>query len=437
MVSWRLTKTVVIFCCLFIQPVAAQDLLETYQQVLKSDPRLLIDSLGVEVGVAREQQSFAALLPQATVSGNVTTNTRRTEGLAIDHYSGQRYAFSVNQAIFDLQKFSAWKRSKAVLKQFEFQLEDTEAAVRLDTIERYFALLQANDELALVHEEILTLEKKKEQTEALYNRQLVKITEYYEISARLDMLGSDEVDANQRVRLAEASLSELTQKQVGELATLTPQAAFDQEKISAEQYVDKLATDNPALKAIGESITAAKMNLKQQKAGHYPVIGLQLSKQKSDIGFENSSSNNNDTEVAAITFSMPIFSGGGTSGRVYEAQQQLAISKATYDQEYRKAVKELRDDFLRVNALTRRIHATTKAVESAQKSYQAMDKSYQLMIATVADVLDAQQVYLNSKRELQQTRYDYILSRARLEYKVGSLSTGSVKHINSWLAARE
>jgi len=437
MVSWRLAKNIVICGCLFTQPVAAQDLLETYQQVLKSDPRLLIDSLGVEIGVAREKQSFSVLLPQATVSGNVTSNTRRAEGLDVDHYSGQRYAFTVNQAIFDVQKFSAWKRSKAVLKQFEFQLEETKAAVRLDTIERYFALLQANDELDLVREEMLALGKKKEQTEALYKKQLVKITEYYEIRARLDMLGSDEVDVSQRVRLAEASLSELTQNPVSELAVLNQQIKFDWQKSTAEQYVAKLAIENPALKAIGASITAAKMNLKQQKAGHYPVIGLQLSKQKSDIGFENSSSSNNDTEVAAITLSMPIFSGGGASARVYEAQQQLAISRASYDQAYRKAVKELRDEFLQVNALTRRIRATKKAVDSAHKSYQAMDKSYQLMIATVSDVLDAQQLYLNSKRELQQTRYNYILSRARLEYKVGSLNTGSVEQINSWLAARE
>jgi len=436
-VSFQLKKILVVLLCSFIQPAIAQDLVETYQQVLKSDPRLLIDSLGVEVGVAREKQSFAALLPQATISGNVTTNTRRTEGLDIDHYSGQRYAFTINQTLFDLQKYQAWKRSKAVLNQFKFQLEDTESAVRLDTIERYFGLLQAIDELDLIREEMLALKQKKEQTEALYKRQLVKITEYYEIIARLDMLGSDEVDAVQKLRLAEASLSELTQNSVSEISSLNQQAVFDLKHMKAEQYIERLAKENPALKSVGASIESSRMNLKQQKSGHYPVIGLQLSKQKSDIGFENSASNNNDTEVVALTFSMPIFSGGATSAKVYEARQQLAISKATYDQEYRKAVKELNDEFLSVNALTRRIASTKKAVESAQKSYQAMEKSYKLMIATVSDVLDAQQVYLNSKRELQQTRYNYILSRARLEYKVGSLTEDSVEHINNWLAARE
>jgi len=433
----RKKAIVAIFSCFFALSANAQNLMETYQQVLKSDPRLLIDSLGVEVGIAREQQSFGALLPQASISGNVTTNTRRAEGLPIDHYSGQRYAFTVNQPLFDMQKFSAWKRSEATLKQYKFQLEDTESAVMLDTIERYFALLQANDELNLVREEKLAIEKKNEQIEALYKKKLVKITEYYETKARLDMLGSQEVDASQRVSLAQASLSELTQMQVSGLAKLSKKAAFSSEKTTAVEYVEQLVKKNPALKSIHASIQAAKRNLDQQKAGHYPVIGLQFSKQKSDIGFENSSSNNNDTEVAAITFSMPIFSGGATSGRIYEAQQQLAISKASYDQEYRKAVKELSDEYLKVNGLIRRIHATKKAVESAKKSYQAMDKSYKLMIATVADVLDSQQIYLNSKREYQQTRYDYILSRARLNYKVGSLNVDSIERINNLLIRRD
>ncbi len=419
---------------LIAQGAFAQDLIETYKQVQLSDPRLQIDALGVEVGVAREKQSFGALLPQVSINGNITSNTRRADGLPIDHYSGKRYTLSISQPIFDLGKFHAWQRSGAVLEQFKFNLDETKTAVRLDTIERYFALLQANDELSLVREQQHAVQTKKDQTQALYNKQLVKITDLYEIIARLDLLGSEEVDAAQRVSFAQASLSELTQQLVTPLATLNEHKEFDLSSIgSLAEHTSQLVATNPALKALKKSIKAAKLNLSQQKAGHYPIIAVQLNKQKSDIGYDNSASGISDTEVAGLTLSMPIFSGGTTSARVSEARQQLAISRATFDQEYRKAVKELQDEYQQVKALVRRIQASKKAVKSAGKSSQAMDKSFLLNIATVTDVLDAKQLYLEAKRSLQQALYDYIISSVRLSYKIGSLGDKTIEEVNAWL----
>ena len=64
-----------------------------------------------------------------------------------------------------------------------------------------------------------------------------------------------------------------------------------------------------------------------------------------------------------------------------------------------------------------------------------MDRSFQLNIATVTDVLDAKQLYLKAKRNLQQTLYDYIVSSVRLSYKTGSLDDSSIQEVNSWLNA--
>ncbi|MEO1896934.1 MAG: TolC family protein [Cycloclasticus sp.] len=426
-------KLLAVVLCLCIQAASAQDLLQTYQQVLKSDPRLLIDALGVEIGAARKKQSLGALLPQASLSGNVTSNTRRADGRAIDHYSGERYSLSLQQPIFDMPKFRSWQRSGAVLEQFQFQLQETQAAVRLDTIERYFALLQANDELALVHEAVLAVSKQKNQIEALYKKQLVKITDFYEIEARLDMLGSQEVDAGQKVALAKGGLSELTQEPVTQLFILNKQAKFERHELDVAQTVESLVSSSPKLKALGKSIKAARMNVKQQKAAHYPVLAIQLTKQVSDIGYDNSVSPVTDSEVAALTLSMPLFSGGTTTARIHEARQQLAISKAIFDQEHRKSTKELKDEFLQVASLERRMQAAKKAMGSTEKSYQAISKSFKFMVATISEVLDAQQAYLRSKRDFQQTIYDYILSRARLQHKVGELNDDSIIKINAWL----
>jgi len=429
----RRQKITAILFCLLSQTVNAQDLLETYQQVLKSDPRLLIDSLKVEIGVAREDESFGQLLPQASFSSSANSSTRRAEGFPIDHYSGQRYVFSVRQPLFDMQKYSAWQRSKSVQEQFKYQYEHTRSTVRIDTVERYFSLLKARSDLTIIKEEKAAVIGKKNLISALYEKQLVKVTELYEIVARLDILESEQVDAIRLKALAEANLSELTGEPVYELAELTSQSNPEKKLGGINDYVGSLGMGNASLIALTQAIKAAQQNLKQQKAAHYPVVDLQLSKQQTNIGFENSASSVTDTEVMSVNLSIPIFSGGATSARIYEATQQLEISRAGYDQEYRRIKKELEDEYLNVSSTKRKVAALKKSVESAEKAYQAIERSFKFGIATISEVLDLQQLHLRSKQNFQQAKYDYVISRARLFYKAGLLTDTSLSDINKQL----
>ena len=68
--------------------VLAQDLADIYQQVLQSDPRLLIGSLRVEVNAAREQQAFGALLPQVSINSNWTETQRLADNTSKESFSG-------------------------------------------------------------------------------------------------------------------------------------------------------------------------------------------------------------------------------------------------------------------------------------------------------------------------------------------------------------
>jgi len=412
--------------------VSAQNLEDIYQQVVQSDPRLLIDSLGVEVGIAREQQAYGALLPQVSISSTWTENNRE-EGSSEDSFPGERYTFSIRQPLLDMPKYYNWKYSKEVTSQFEFEQKETQSLVRLDTIERYFQLLNATDELALIREERSSTEKKVDQTKALYQKQRVKVTDLYEVEARLDRLVSEEIDAMQATDLAKEGLSELTNSPVGHISPLRETVAYIQRVENRDEWAVGAITANASLMALQKSIDAAQKNVKQQSAGHYPVLDLQLSKQKSSIGFENSSSPSSTTGVASLNLTIPLYSGRQTTARTYEASQQLALARATYDQEQRKITKELRDMFLSVNAMVRRIKAADKAIKSAEKSYQAMNKSFKLGIATVSEVLDAQQVYSQAKRNHQQAKYDYIIHKARLFHVSGKLDDHVFYKISKWL----
>tara|TARA_B110000967_G_scaffold209010_1_gene263285 strand:+ start:5903 stop:7159 length:1257 start_codon:yes stop_codon:yes gene_type:complete len=413
--------------------VLAQDLADIYQQVLQSDPRLLIGSLRVEVNAAREQQAFGALLPQVSINSNWTETQRLADNTSKESFSGERHTLSVRQPILDMPKYYAWKSSEEKYEQEALRRQETKSLIRLDTITRYFDLLDAKDLLALVREEKTSTEKKVEHTRALYKMQRVKITELYSGEARLARLASAEIDAMQARDLAKEALSELTNHSIGDVAPLSSTTQFIQRLENINEWSAQAIPANYSLMALRKAIEAAQSYIDQVSAEHLPLLELQLTKQKSNIGYEFAVSPTTTSEVATLNFTLPLFSGGQTTARVYEAYQELELSKAEYEIEKRRVIKEARDTFLVVNALSRRIEAVSKEVESAQKSSQAMNRSFELGIATVSQVLDAQKDFSEAKRAHQIAKYTYINSKAELLQISGKLNDDAIYEISKWL----
>ena len=418
---------------LMASTVSAQNIEDIYQQVLQSAPQLLIESLSVEIGVAREQQAFGALLPQVSISTNWTENERLPDGLSKESYSGERYSLSVSQPLIDMPKYYEWKRSEDISGQFEFNQKENASLIRLDMIERYFNLLDTIDVLALSRENRTAAEKRVEHVRALYKMQRVKVTDLFELEARLDMLVSLEIDALQSRDVARAGLSELTNSPIEYISPLKKSVDFIERVDDIDEWTTLSVTKNYKLMGIKKAIDAAQRNLDVKSSGHYPTLGLQLSKQKTNIGFESTSSRASLTEVATINLSIPIYSGGVTSARTYEASHQLEIIQLQYEQEKRTVIKELKQLFLSVNGLISRIEAANQAVKSAGKSNQAMKRSFELGIATVSEVMDDQHLFSEAKRQYQKALHDYIIVKANLFHLSGKLDENFLYKINKLL----
>ncbi len=67
--------------------------------------------------------------------------------------------------------------------------------------------------------------------------------------------------------------------------------------------------------------------MQEQKGGHYPTFDLVLSTQRSDVGYDNQTSPQRDTEYIGVDINLPLFAGGSTSARVREAWSQYYIAR--------------------------------------------------------------------------------------------------------------
>lgn len=411
----------------------AEDLLTIYQQALYSDPNLKSAEFQVELSEAQQAQAGGALLPQISAGVNVSYNNRDTQRIENDEYKGERYSVSLTQSLVDVAKVYNWKRYQSLTDKSDEDYAQAQQTLMYDVVERYFTVLAAQDNLELINQETNTTERQLQQLQRQYEKHIVKITDVYELEAKIDALRADNIEAETRIDVAKQSLMELTGAPFDNLAILRSNIVFSELPGDIHVLVEQAQTNNPLIKAQNNEIQAADYDLTGQHAKHLPVVDLQLQYYNTDTGFQNSQTPESATKVAAININIPIFAGGATYQRAQEAARQLAISQQQKISMLRSIEKETRDAFLSANASVRRIKASNKALQTSIKAREAMEKGFMYGMQSIGDVLISQTREYMSKRDLLVSKYTYIKNRIRFQYALGALSHESLQEINRWL----
>ena len=433
-----------LFAVLFLLPtsyVNSDDLLSVYHAAVVGDPRLKLAESKVGIGRARQQQAAGNMLPQLRGTGSFSENRQDLESGAFgqgsrESFSGEKYNLILTQSLFDMPKYYHWKSQKQLSSQYAAEQVETAQQLILDIVAGYFAVLEAQDSLVLIGHEIDSTESLLRQVEGLYEKKLAQITEVLDVRARYDTLFADQVLAESQVAITRQKLQEYTGVELGVLSRLNDDVEFSAMEGALAQWIEKLVAQNAALAGLHLAVVAEQYSLKEKKASRLPVVDLQMSHQKSDIGYENSARPKSTTDYIGVNVVVPLFTGGVTSGRISEASQRLDMARYNYETEYRALVNEVRDALLQTNANVRRIQATGKALNSSRRAHEAMLKGFTLGAVTSADVLDAQHNVFRTRRDLDQARYGYVLNRTRLLKASGMVTPHELMQINQWLIMR-
>ncbi|WGS85601.1 TolC family outer membrane protein [Methylomonas sp. UP202] len=411
----------------------ADDLLTVYQQALQAAPSLKSADVKVDIGAAQTGQALGQMLPQVTGTANWSENRLNVRNSDLS-YSGTRYYLSLNQTLIDFAKFWTWRRARVAESQYELERTDVSNLLMFSVVERYFGVLEAEDQLRFIQTEKLAIQQQLQQVQKRFAKQLVKITDVYEVEAQLDKIEADQIEAESLVSSAKQNLRELTNQEPDSLLTLRENIEYKELEGKLDDWIAVATNDNPALAAQQKAIEAADNDLVAQKSRHLPVVDLQLNYYDTNTGYQSTLlSNQTQTQVAAINVNVPIFSGGTTMHQVREAESRLALNRHAEEEKLRTVVKETSDAFLTSNANVRRIKASIKALESAQKSHDAMQSAYKYGVATIGDVLVAQQTEFRARRDLLQSKYAYIKNRFRFLQAIGAISEENLQEVNTWL----
>lgn len=415
----------------------AEDLLSLYQHALNTNPVFKSYQYAVERADAQQQQAFSKLLPRLSVTGSYSQNAFRVESGATrgdtTHYPGTRATIQASQTLFDLPSYLRLQGAKSSVQQSLKQVDAGRMKLAGDLLDRYMKVLESEDQLVFIRSELEATAVQQRRLQAMYDRQLVKVTDVYEIEAYYKNLLTAEIDAVNTRSVGFEKLRELTGMEIQKVAPLARQD-FPPLLRSSQEWVAEALRNNPNLHALQYAIESARNLISSSRAEHLPQLALMLSDSYADTGYDNRASTAYTVSSATIQLAMPIYSGGGVNAAVQEADARYRIVQQQLEELRRRIEVDTRTAYLNATTNFARMASTNQEVEFREKAHQAQQKSHERGVTTVIDVLYSQRQLFKARSEQARARYDYVRSILELRLQAGSFTEGDMEEINGWLA---
>jgi outer membrane protein len=426
-------------------PPYGASLLELYEQALANSPALKAQEYAIDQAQAQKDQVRSKLLPQVLASGNLNWNefsqdqfnlrADRNEAVT-SRYQGLRGVIQARLALFDLPSWLSWQGADASVRQSEMDLETARMSLAADLVDRYFQAVEAGDQLHALLGERNHTEGELQRIRKFYEKQLVPVTDLYEIEAYWQTLLSTEIELQNAQAVALEKLRELVGAEVREVEPLNSEHLPDPPD-KAEFWVQEAGKNHPALQALQHAIDAAEKLIASSRAQHLPQLALQASETYADNGgFDNRQQGRYTVGSVGLQLNVPIFSGGGIDAAVREAAARHQIAIERRQQKLREIERETRTAFLDTQAGRSRIKASEQEVVAREKAQDAQQESYQLGVSTIVALLEAKKNLLRAHFERAKARYRYIRSLVALRLWAGTLAQTDIEDINRWLVRR-
>ena len=457
--GYKLKRSKILIISLILFPLIGNttSLIDVYEDALVNDP-LLKEALANKEAISEfRPQARSLLLPQINATGSYSdsdvngksTFQQQTAIGTVTNTTGflqesetTQWEVSIRQTIFDFGAWMTLKKANKTVAQSEIDYLAAEQALMVRVATAYFNVLAAQDTLESEQAARQAIEKQLDQSRKRFDVGLIAITDVQEAQAAYDQSIANEIIAKRNLATSKESLRAITDNYPSNLLKPdnnlplimpNPQSETEWVNTSLEQNLNFLSAQ------LGTEI--ARSEVKVQRSGHFPTIGVQAQKRetvsdsfRSDSGGDfNPADTENINEGVGVQVTVPIFSGGQTSSRVRQAVAQHRATKEKLERVGRETTRNARDSYLGVISGIATVKALQQSVKSSATALQATEAGYVVGTRTTVDVLDARRRLYSSQRNLAVSKYDYLKNIIQLKQAAGTLSKDDLVQINNWL----
>jgi outer membrane protein len=418
-------------------PAAGADLLNVYRDAVVSDPVFQAARSQRNATIERLPQARAGYLPFIAGSASAFRNITERDGTPDYDYSTRAASVTLSQPIFRLPNWIAISQAEKIVVQADARLVDAGQELIVRVAQAYFDVLLAQDNVALSGAQKEAFTQQLAQAKRNFEVGTATIVDTLEAQARYDQTIAKEILDQNDLEVKRRALEQLVGKPIDGLVplreglVLVPPSPND-----IEAWVNAAQDSSLAVISAKAFAEAAKQEVDRVRAGHLPTVDLSanygVARNPSTVLGQDVSATGRAGQVG-IVIGVPIFEGGLTQSRVREAVALRDKATQDLDNTQRTVAQSVRQFFLFVTNGISGVQALERALASTQSQLESTILGRDVGVRTSVDVLNAQQQVIQTRRDLQQVRYGYLMNTLRLKAAAGRLSEPDLEIINRTL----
>ena len=426
-------------------PVAAEDLLQIYREAQQNDPALAAARATWVATQERVPQARSSLLPNVSAAGAANVNNLN-ETLRSDppvDINNRNFRFgslgvSAAQPLYRPQNNVAYDQAKQQVAQADYTLSFAQQDLILRVAQTYFDVLLAEFNVDLAESQKAAVSEQLAQATRNFEVGVATITDTNEAQAKYDSIVAQEISARNDLDNKRTALRAIIGRFPASLKRVGP--GFEPTLPSPDTldyWVDRALAENLAVKIAAYNVDIATLEVDKQRAGHYPTLDL-VGSYSLQTGSGSSSvnlSSNFDLRQAqlGVQLTVPIYQGGFVDSKVREAIALQDNARQNLELARRTALFNAQTGFTGVNSAVASVQAFEQALKSAQVAYESNRLGQEVGVRTNLDVLNTQQNVFQTRRDLAQSYFNYLIGVLRLKAAVGTLSEQDLEEINRQL----
>ena len=420
--------------------VAAQSLVELYEEARAFDAGYQSARLQFDANLAKADQAKAGILPTAGLSAGVSrTGFQNTTPLIDRGFSNQTATLTASQPLYRPANWASYEQSFPQVAQARAVLDAAEQDLIVRTTQAYFDVLAAQDTFTFVQAQKSAVAEQLASAKRNFEVGTSTITDTREAQARYDLVVAQEIAADNDLRVKKIALDQLVGKvesQPRQLLAPASLPALLPADVSA--WVNQSGTVHPSIRQAISGLEIAELEVKKAEAGHKPTLDLNASynvnrnpagiaTSNPPFGFRTNTSN------VGVLLNVPLFAGFATQNRIRETVSLRDKAQSDLEGARRSVAQSTRTAYFGVLSGQGQVKALEAAELSSQSALDANKLGYQVGVRINIDVLNSQSQLFQTKRDLAQARYNVLIGGLRLRQANGTLAPEDLQAINSLL----
>ncbi len=419
------------------------DLLKVYEAAKRQDPVIEAARRAAEAGAEAAVQGRALLLPAVSATADYSYSYLESSysptnpfipniSETFDSYS---YGINLSQALYDKTSYASYKQGLISASQADTSLLLAEQDLILRVAEAYFNVLSAEESVDVAESQKKAFAESLERAKLTFKIGTATITDKLEAQARYDLARAEEIAAMSTLEVARQSLRSIIGETPGELLSLRENAALPPlEPQDMDAWVQRALDNNVELRLASQSVELSNQEIAKARGGRYPTVSLvaNAARQVQYSPFADAD-NEVNTISLALRLNMPLYTGGLNSSKVRQAISARDEAAQKQEQTRRQVSLLTQQRYLEALNGLQRVEALTQALASSESALEATRKGLEVGVRTNLDLLNAQQQYFSTKRDLAVAKYNYLLSLLQLKAASGVLQEQDLLQLSQLL----